>query len=294
MTVFKKVAMLTTVAISALMLHPSTASAAFLPAFSGYTQMSDFGISDGLINFSVYQNNGTTGNWITDLALTGSPPVPVTLAGATTGLEKFVYFYEVVNNNPIAPEANLTQYYVYSGPSPYLSAGYLVANVFRDDGGAVGPAGNEFLVTGADPPPPPDASTGAPSHSGADSVPGSPPDTPPFFVANGGTTAPTAASTGGAPDNFAKFFFLASTPLGIPPNGIGTAGFSPVLFLTSDVGPTYDEGNLRDGGAISNGGVPVQAPEPNTLWLPVAAIFGFVGTYGWRRWRRCQPDLSLA
>src|SRR5207244_6609527 len=163
-----------------------------------------------------------------------------------------------------------------SGPTPYLSSGYFAATVFNDDGGAVGPVGNEFLRAGADPAPPPDASTNAPSHSGMDSVPGSPPGTPPYFATNTSAFAPLGGSTtGGAPDNFAKFFW---TPTGIPPNlGIPTPGFSTVLFLTSNIGPTYGEGNLRDGGEISNGGIPVQAPEPNTLWLPVAAIFGFIG-----------------
>jgi hypothetical protein len=262
MTRLKKVAVLAVVGIFILMLSPSRASADFIPAFTGYSRMDDFPTSTGVVNFAVYDNSGG-GNWATTL---GVPATAVAGGGAIDTAASFVYFYQVVNQGA----ASLSAFYVSSGTSPYTSAGYLSATVFTDADGAVGPVANQYL--GANPavaPSEPDESDMVPNQSGV-AAPG-------FAGGDVVAVAPSAASTGGAPDGFAKFFFT-------PPNVLPAVGYTTVLFLTSNSQPLYAEANIRDG-TISDGAVPVQAPEPSALMLSLVGIMGLGGSYGWRRWR---------
>src|SRR5207248_406366 len=148
--------------------------AGFLSGFTGYSQMSDFATSDGIVNFAVYQNNGTTQNWATDLSGGGNPTIVTPLlpgGGIPDTTAAYVYFYQVVNNNPVPPDSNLSAFYVSLGVStPYTSAGYLSATVFSDASGAVGPAGNQFLGPEPTGTVPDDVVNGVPSQSGVTGV----------------------------------------------------------------------------------------------------------------------------
>jgi hypothetical protein len=187
----------------------------------------------------------------------------------------YVYFYEIVNQTS---GVSLEKFNVFSGSTPYTSAGFLFQTVFSDSTGAVGPAGNQYLGLNPGATPAGDTLDGQPTQSGV-AAPG--------FATNLSATAPSSADLGGAgTGGFASFFF--DTPR-ISPSG----GFSTVVFLTSNAPPVYARGDIRDGGDPAVGDIPVQAPEPAGLLLQVIGIGALGGMYGWRRWRgSALPSLA--
>jgi len=267
-------------AIMALFTLGAEAKADFLPGFSGWTSMSlpsPAGGSDGLVNFTVYRNIGGTGNWVTDLGL---PATPLLFSGPIDATARFVYFYQVVNTDPVQAPAdlpglnNLNSFAVRNilGPTGnvFTSGGFLAGTVFSD-GAPVGPAGNRAI--GPEPlldPPggpgqPDDVVDGVPSFSGF--VPGF---TGPFA----GTDPAFVFLENGA--GFAEFNFGTGIPLG---------GFSHVIFLTSNDIPVYMEGRMDDPGAVagpSNGDIPAPNPEPASMSLMGLGLAGLLG-YGWRK-----------
>jgi hypothetical protein len=276
---FQKTAILVVLGFTTLTLAPTSASAAFLPEFTGYTQMSltSGGAANarnqGLVNFAVYENLGG-GSWIAALGLGAAPPV--FFPPSADPLAHYVYFYQVVNNQA-AGGAKLSTFKVFSGPTPYTSAGYLTSKVFYDDAG-VGPAGNQYLGDPDPGIPPAGAVLGAgPTHKGV--VFGVT-----QFITDLAALPPTGGDTGGDPNDSATFNW------GLPGAGLlGPGAYSMVVFLTSNAPPIYARGDLRDGvGDPDVGDVPAQAPVPATLLVATIGIVGHAGSYGWRRWRSQQ------
>jgi len=219
--------------------------------FTGYTQMSDSSSATDVVNFAVYNN--TSGNWATALGVTPT-------AGADTAAS-YVYMYEVVNNG--GASSKIGDFNISSYDQPYTSSGFLSGTVFSD-GAAVGPAGNQFLGANPGSMPADDPVNNSPSVSGVAA---------PTFAASGGAVNPLGSNPGG-PGNgdFASFIFLNFSAQQTLTSGL----FSSVLFLTSNVAPTYSEGQVLNisNSSFSDGGIPTQAPEPTTL-----AIWG-LGTLG--------------
>jgi hypothetical protein len=230
---------------------PAPARAGFMPDFTGYTQMSDSATATDVVNFAVYNN--TSGDWATALGVTPT-------AGADTSAS-YVYMYEVVNNG--GATSRIGSFNVNSYDQPYTSSGYLSGTVFSD-GAAVGPAGNQYLGANPGSMPADDPVNDNPSVSGVAA---------PTFASSGGAINPLGSNTGGSINSdFASFGFF-----NLSFNQTLTSGlFSSVLFLTSNVAPTYSEGQVLNTStsSFSTGGIPTQAPEPATL-----AIWG-LGTLG--------------
>src|SRR5262245_50949726 len=76
----------------------SDAQAGFINSYTGnsfFTNGAAATEPKGWVSFAAYVNDGTTGNWITDLTLGG---LTVSSFGTLTGTERAVLFYQVVTN----------------------------------------------------------------------------------------------------------------------------------------------------------------------------------------------------
>jgi len=123
----------------------STALAA--PGDFSFTKYSAFGegenqcpFCDSTTSFTVYE---TIDNWTEELNLD-----PATLLGNTSGTEKYVLLYQVVNADTIFPgEDTLQHFFVsvnegggsYFGDNPYKSAGYIDSTVLNSASSAITP-----------------------------------------------------------------------------------------------------------------------------------------------------------
>jgi len=160
----------------------------------------------GFVNFAVYQNDGGTGNWITDLGVggvvTNIPGVGFPAANpAPNGFERNVFFYQISRTDSGDPDAIVTLTAPF-GHDPWKTMGFLSGTVFTDAGGS---------VVGSD--------TGGNNSLDAAGVTG--------FAASGAavdpvTTLGTLDNGGGAGD------FWFTTPV------IGGGDHSSVTFFTSD------------------------------------------------------------
>src|SRR3569623_536718 len=213
----------------AVALQPAAAEAGFLTGFSGWTMMSDNSTATELVNFTVYQNDGTSGgNWTPQL---GVSPTDGTGGGVDTQAQ-YVYMYEVVNVGGATSKIGF--FNINSYDQPYSSAGWLSGKVFND-GAAVGPSGNQYIGTEPGSTPPDDQLNGVPSTSGL-SLSGTP------FANSATAVNPAGADAGGLGNSdFAAFGFLS----GITHTFL-SGKFSSVLFLTSNTAPTYSGGNVLD------------------------------------------------
>lgn len=261
------------VTLLTLVALPAFAEAGFLSSFIGSTQMSDNGNSDGVVNFAVYANDGTSsGDWRVQLGLGGDVGGKAQFIGVSDKTAAFVFFYQVVNTNPSGgADPALVQLKVANNGVPYSSTGFLASSatlavsegeVFQDVDGLVGPQGNEFI--GSNGPFADDPIDGVPTQTAALASP--------FNATLAGAIRPTT----GTVDDLAGFagFSFATLPL-------SSGGFSTILFLTSNMGPVgYGVGNLRDGDPTSNGDIPVHAPAPMS-----AVLFG-IGCLGLVYWKR--------
>ncbi|HVX09707.1 MAG TPA: PEP-CTERM sorting domain-containing protein [Pirellulales bacterium] len=259
------------VAVTAL--TPSSAEAGFLTEFTGYTQMGDSSTATDVVNFAVYQNDGTDGgDWATQLGVTPTAGADLTA--------QYVYLYEVVNNGGANSKIGYFNVNGYDGA--YSSSGYLSGTVFSD-GSAVGPAGNQYLGPNPSSPPADNPTNSGPSVSGLST---------PTFVAAAGAVDPAASTAGGVINSdFASFTFTSGPFTQTLTSGL----FSSVLFLTSSTPPTYSEGQVLNVSNFqsSDGGIPTQAPEPATLALWGLGTVGFALVGRRRKLMSAQslPDL---
>jgi hypothetical protein len=257
--------------ISAIVLLQGQVSKAgfFIPGFTGNSQ-TELGTppggtplfaaptADGLINFAVYDNTagGAPTNWIADL---GVPITPLTIGLGVSGFESYVYFYQLVNANPagtVAADSTLHSLQISAGV--FSGGGFLPGTVFDSAtpglAGATGPTG-----------PAANPSIGPPT---TDLLPGN--NSPGFgggaltaaeFAAIGGTIAPTSL-TFISGEGLYSFGFDTRIPSG---------GYSSVVFLVSDIPPTYLLGRSHDG-FYTDGDVPSNTPEPGTFVMTAGAL----------------------
>lgn len=231
----------------------SPGRAGFIAGFEGYSVLGLNGceLCDSTVSFAVWEN--TDGNWLDDL------PTATDLVGSSTGAESYVYLYQIVNTNPLGGSNQDLQDYNISFGSPgttvpFQTGGFLADAVFANASNAVFP-----LDTPDD---------GVPSVVAT--VTG--------FATDSGSIDPASlvfdlianpAVAGGASFEGAQFIWDSGSL-------IGANSTSSVLFLTSDLGPTYRWAETQSAGGFGAAGdVPVTVPEPGTaslLALGLAAL----------------------
>jgi hypothetical protein len=247
-------------AVPVAMLLATSAEAAFLPAFEGF---SVFGaganqcpLCDSTVSFAVWQN--TDGNWIDDL------PTPTDLGPATTGTEQYVYMYQVINTDPLNVQNQILENFNVSFgpqggptvPTPFLAGGFFDNTVFNNPSSAI-----------------------APLDTPDDGVPSALSTVTPFTV-NTSAFDPNSLSAnimanpavgGGAAYPGALFQWNAG-------NEIPAAGTSSVLFMTSNLAPTYRWAETESpGGFGAAGDVPSMVPVPAAVWLFGSGLLGLIG-----------------
>jgi hypothetical protein len=230
----------------------NSASAGFMPEFTGWTMMSDTSAS-GVVDFAVYQN-AAGHNWETDLGLNATVAGVVDSSGGSTvdATASYVFFYEVVTTGTTA----LSQLSVPSYSTPYSSGGYLSGTVFNDADGAVGPSANKYIGPNPSGTPPDNQQYYYPSQSGQSLAlsPFTNSGVSPKFPGGG---IDLGGNAGLFQDQAVFQFNLA--------NLLSAGRYSTVLFLTSNTSPTYANGSVSGGALSSDGNIPTQAPEPTTL-----------------------------
>jgi hypothetical protein len=170
-----------------------------------------------------------------------------------------VYFYQMVNTDPLAAsESTLRSLQIEGQAGSFSEAGYLAGTVFDSAtpglAGATGPTG-----------PVANPSIGPPT---TDLIPGN--NSPGFaggalsaagFAVNGGAVAPSTVTF--LAEGLYEFSF--NTPLSVP------GGYSTVVFLVSEIAPSYLRGRVHDG-LFTDGDVPSNTPEPGTFVMTAAAL----------------------
>jgi len=225
--------------------------------------------SDGLINFAVWDNSAG-GNWIADFATSfGVSAASMNIALGATGREAYVYLYQMVNTNPDpSAESNLHLLQIETGTS-FNGAGYLFSGTnsvgFSEAAGTTGPTTDPAIGTATTDTLPgnqvPGSSTGVLN------------PTPFASVANGKTPTGVTYLVG---DHEYQFEFADLSGLGIPgltDHSLAPDGYSTIVFLTSDVPPTYLKGTVHNG-VFSQGDVPSNTPEP----VSIVSVFGALVT----------------
>lgn len=247
-----------------LLALPSLANAGFLAGFSGNSQ---FGpppaAADAAVSFSVYEN--TDGDWTDDADFAAFTPASGPFfSGSIDATAKYVYLYQVINNNPTDPEKGLSLLLIpESSPGIYTSFGYIDHAVFEDADGGVGPATNVALGDDREP-------TGLPSDTPGDGVP-SDFETPLGFLGDLGATNPRKGeilsdsvffgASVASPINVLQFTFE-----------LLSGGYTTLLFATSNSAPKITRAEVQDGTPRSAGDIAVPTPEPGTLLLALAGL----------------------
>ncbi len=143
---FKKTLLVTAMGLG-FAVASTTASAGFVGAYSGWVEMSDCPLCDSTVSFSVWEN--TDGNWYDDLDYDR-----VDDAGSTTGAEKYVYLYQVVNTDHVHGELdeNIEDFFVadllHKGEDSFTGIGWFSGYVFQEADGAVGQSGGNPYAGG--------------------------------------------------------------------------------------------------------------------------------------------------
>jgi hypothetical protein len=250
------------------------AQAGFVPGFTGNSQTLVDGslvshpASDGLINFAVWDNSAG-GNWITDfLTAYGVSVVPLTALVAADPFAPYVYLYQVVNTNPVAPDSPLHLFQVQGGEFDPVG-GYLLS-------AGTGVGFNELVaavptVTG----PTSNVALGTTDALPGDGIPGAiipntDLDAIPFAAVAGAET-PTGL-THLVAENLWQFEFPDQTTSGGTDHSLApSVGYSTIVFLTSDRVPTYLPGRVHNGD-VTYGDIPSNTPEPGSFAMAFGAI----------------------
>lgn len=235
------------------------AQAGFLAAFEGY---SVFGVPaaggaacpqcDSTVSFAVYENNGNTGNWFSDLGV-----ARVDQWHASTGAEKYVYMYEIVNTDPLVipgtADSPLENFNATWGPkgtaNPFVSGGYLNGSVFQN-------VSRQIVVDQVPNDGVPDAlQLISPIVAGVGVNPNL------LRASNEINNWCSSAAVPGVLDECMLWDFAGV-------NNIPAGGMSSILFLTSNYAPTeYRWGETESPGGFGTAGDLPSIPEPGTIAL---------------------------
>jgi len=239
---------------------PGQSEAAFIADFEGFSVfgLNDTGgtgmscmLCDATVSFAVGENED--GNWFDDLLGTETD-----LAGTSTGAERYVYLFQVYNTNPLGgPNDSLENFNVTSGPfgtaNPFLSAGFLSGIGFAGVSDAMAP-----LDTPDD---------GSPSAVSA---------VTPLAALQGLVDPANALLSGGGsnlishPGVRAGAAFEGALFQFNSPNVIDAGEQSSIMFLTSNLPPTYGFAETESAGGFGAAG---DVPTPQ---IPAPAAFGFL------------------
>jgi len=244
------------------------------------------GSADGLINYAVWKNDGTSGsNLFTQMGISsvtglGSAGGITNVSGYETA--KYAYVYQVVNTSyPVGSnESNLDGVFIEIGDKTAGGVkGVAIANGYvfteTDTNPKVGPTNNQRLGFN---------STSAPLE--------------------GGTVTGTATDTGANSAITANWNTFPNDPTVPKPDAVKftftnfllTDGYTTLMIITSDLDPGAARGATQDGGeayglvATPGGAGPlVNAPEPSTFGL-IALAIPLVG-FGYAR--RLRKNISV-
>jgi hypothetical protein len=251
---------LLTIGLSWTLLLSAPTQAAFLSAYEGYSVFGEqCELCDSTVSFAVWENTG--GDWLNDL------PSPTDLIGTSTGAERYVYLYQIVNTNPLGgEEQRLENFNITYGnqgagvtPSPFRSGGYLDQLQFTD---------LSREVTPLDVP-----NDGSPSALTSVKL-----STTQAFMTNPDAIAPVALSfdlmsapaVGGGLFPGALFQWAAN-------NQIEPGEISTVLYLTSNLEPTFRWAETESpGGSSAAGDIPSVVPLPTSVWLFGASLVAVI------------------
>jgi len=275
----------------------SVATADFIQYSNGHTV---FGTSqrgettDGTVNFAVYENASPGGDWTQVFGaavaeqIKGLPPDARGVATQVDATADYIYFYQVVNNNPIGVVNN--PLYGLDVPSPsresVSSVGYIDGYVFNENGTPVGiinpslgdSAAGNYGPTGIDT----SIFDGLPTLANV-ALSG------PMFAPDSNAISP---AWGRILTNNVQFRWDSGGRGSVGATQIEPDGYGSILFFTSHqlpsrcaMGVLYGDGSaLGDIIAPLIGEPPTPVPEPATLVLILAGAP--LALLGWRRWRR--------
>jgi hypothetical protein len=270
---------------AALLVAPSAAEAAFLPAFTGHGEyINPNGGADGIVNFAVYENTDNSldaadfgGDAGFFAALTGGRTFGTSAALTSS---RFIYLFQVANTNPSLPppdELRIDKLLLGTDIALVTAAGTASGYVFNDN-----TAGSSGAVTTTNA-----LGTGISTDAGVDGVPG-----------QSGVVAPSFTNVGVTPVIAGFETGLSVEPGAITGFGFDFAGaelapgnYSTILYIASNSTPAYMPANLSNGANFSFGDTPLPTPEPGSMAL-IALGLPLIGARCVRRFRRGAAEAA--
>lgn len=263
------------VAIAVLIVSRAGARADIIMPTSGNTNAG--GTASATFDFAVYnQNNGTVNdpyNTGINFAANNIFFSPGTTSQATldTGA-KYLYLYEIVNNNPSPPNPALNSVTIPVNASIVTSYGFLqafdpanstiVPVIFQDRQGTVGPGAQVTNNFGTD------GGTFAPAALPNTGVLLNPPSTAIAIDTSGDPHSYLFSSTNVALNPVAN-----TLTAGFDAPGLVPAGYTTLLAFTSNFGPAFVLDTAAGAGeTLASGFAPTAVPEPQSIVLALIGL----------------------
>jgi hypothetical protein len=256
------------VALATFLLAPGSARASgWVPGDSGNVVLTGTPTSNGIVNYAVYNYTGASTTLSAELATLGltsnlvfnNPTTVAAMDPTTTSSTTYLYFYQVVNNQPVATGSGLTQLFLGANPAQMVSAGVVKDATFSQGGNPVGPSTNQTLNGN--------------------------PDATPFVT--GAPAGTVGAWTYQGPESPGGVFFGGAPGPGAV---LAPGQYGYLMVVASNVAPVFGSVALHDGVAPDAVGLaPVPTPEPGTF-----ALIGLgLPLLGWGYARRLRARKAL-
>jgi len=257
----------------------------FVPGMAGYGTFGNFAgvpsvlsaAADGTVSFAVYER--TDPNWTNDAALAGLGAIVDQFDGSVHTNAKYVYFYQVVNTDPLpsalGDNALDTFFDIYSALGTVTGAGYVAGTVF-DDGAPISIANPGLGIGGG--------AAGDVDPTSADGIPSS---------VYGGVVAFSSVA-GVVPTGVAVLPGSVEFQFSAP--AIASTASSTIVFITSNYKPEYIFGTLTDTGA-TDGNIPSPGGTLGSVVPEPSSVVMLLGTFAaglaavWAKNRRKANNL---